>query len=132
MTVMKLQDATASVVSTDLEQIVRCLPIKRGQRLLELGCGRAETTRTLAEYHPALEIISTEVDQVQHEKNLRIEDLPNVSFRYGGAQQIDLPDESADYVIMLRSLHHVPVELMQQSLDEVRRVLLPGGLAYIS
>jgi len=35
-------------------------------------------------------------------------------------------------VIMLKSLHHVPVDLMQQSMREIHRVLRVGGLAYIS
>jgi 2-methylisocitrate lyase-like PEP mutase family enzyme len=33
---------------------------------------------------------------------------------------------------MFKSLHHVPVPLMDQALAEIRRVLKPGGLAYIS
>jgi SAM-dependent methyltransferase len=35
-------------------------------------------------------------------------------------------------VVMLKSLHHVPAELMDQALEEIARVLRPGGLAYIS
>jgi ubiquinone/menaquinone biosynthesis C-methylase UbiE len=129
---MMLQARAGSAISTDLEQIARVLPIRSGERLIELGCGRAETTRLLAERFPTLEIISTEVDRIQHDRNLDIEDLPNVDFRYGGAQEIESVDGSANYVIMLKSLHHVPVELMEQSMREIRRVLKPGGLAYIS
>jgi SAM-dependent methyltransferase len=73
-----------------------------------------------------------EVDRVQHEKNLAITDLPNVRFRYGGAEAIGLEDDSVDAVIMLKSLHHVPVELMDRAFEEIARVLRPGGLAYIS
>lgn len=117
--------------SSDFEQIGRLLPLE-GARLLELGCGAAFTTRRLAESFPVAEIIAMEVDQIQHEKNLLIPDLPNVTFVYGGAQSIDLPDASIDAVIMLKSLHHVPVEEMDKALAEVARVLRPGGLAYLS
>ncbi len=127
---MKIQDSTATQVSTHHEQIARCLPIRGGQRLLELGCGKAETTRQIATMYPNLEIIATEVDQIQHSKNVSIDDLPNVSFQYGGAEAIELPDQSVHYVVMLKSLHHVPVPLMRQSLDEIHRVLVPGGLAF--
>lgn len=117
--------------SSDFEQISRLLPMQ-GARLLELGCGAAFTTRRLAESFPVDEIIAMEVDRIQHEKNLLIPDLPNVSFVYGGAEAIDLPEASVDAVIMLKSLHHVPVEAMDRALDEIARVLRPGALAYIS
>lgn len=117
--------------SSDIEQIARLLPLE-GACLLELGCGRALTTRELAENYPVAEIIATEVDRTQHEKNLRIDDLPKVTFKFGGAEAIDMPDASVDAVIMLKSLHHVPVRLMDQGLCEIRRVLKPGGLAYLS
>ncbi len=117
--------------SSDFEQIGRLLPLENAC-LLELGCGAAFTTRRLAEKFPVREIIAMEVDRVQHDKNLRITDLPNVIFRYGGAQAIELPDASVDAVIMLKSLHHVPVSDMDRSFSEIARVLRPGGLAYIS
>jgi SAM-dependent methyltransferase len=117
--------------SSDLEQISQLIPLT-GARLLELGCGAALTTRRLAERFPAAAIIAMEVDRIQHEKNLAITDLPNVEFRVGGAEAIDLPDASIDAVIMLKSLHHVPVTAMDQAFDEIIRVLRPGGLAYIS
>jgi SAM-dependent methyltransferase len=53
-------------------------------------------------------------------------------FGLAGAEDIPLEDESVDIVFMFKSLHHVPVELMEQSLQEIRRVLRHGGMAYIS
>jgi len=128
---MQIDKPDAYYTTTELEIIEQKLPM-RGRRVLELGCGRAWMTRQMAErFHPE-RIIATEVDEIQHQKNLLIDDLPNVTFVYGGAQQIDLPDASIDFVLMLKSLHHVPVELMDQGLQEIARVLKPGGLAYIS
>ncbi|HPQ23946.1 MAG TPA: class I SAM-dependent methyltransferase [Gammaproteobacteria bacterium] len=117
--------------SSDFDQIGKLLPLD-GARLLELGCGAAFTTRRLAESFPLREIVAMEVDRIQHEKNLLIPDLPNVNFVYGGAQAIDLQDASVDAVIMLKSLHHVPVEDMDAAFLEIARVLRQGGLAYIS
>jgi ubiquinone/menaquinone biosynthesis C-methylase UbiE len=129
---MRIQDRGPSIISSDQEQIAAHVPFHAGERVLELGCGSATTTRVLAEAHPEVEIIATDVDRTQLDKNLRIDDLPNVSFRYGSAQEIALPDASVDVVVMLKSLHHVPQEYLPQSLAEVRRVLVPGGLAWIS
>jgi len=103
----------------------------RGCRVLELGCGAAWTTRQLVGRLGALAVTATEVDRIQHEKNLALS-LPGVTFRYGGAEAIAEADERFDAVVMLKSLHHVPVEKMDQALREVHRVLRPGGLFYCS
>jgi len=102
------------------------------KHILELGCGNADITRSIAASGAGRRITALEVDEIAHEKNLQIADLPNVTFELSGAQQIPLEDESVDVVFMFKSLHHLPVELMDASIHEIRRVLKPGGLAYIS
>ncbi len=128
---MQIDDLNHYRTSTELDVMAELLPLKGG-RVLELGCGRAWMTRHLAENHAVEHIIATEVDHIQHQKNLSISDLPNVSFVFGGAEAIAQPDASIDIVLMLKSLHHVPVDLMKTALAEISRVLKPGGLAYIS
>jgi SAM-dependent methyltransferase len=126
---MRIQAAGEYRQMEELEVVQELLEVQ-GRRVLELGCGAAWMTRQLAERLGAGAITATEVDRVQHEKNLRIGDLPQVSFRYGGAEAITDPDASYDLVFMFKSLHHVPVELMDRALAEVQRVLKPGGLFY--
>jgi ubiquinone/menaquinone biosynthesis C-methylase UbiE len=103
-----------------------------GKDILELGCGRAEITRAIAGEGTSRRITALEVDEVQHRNHLAIGDLPNVEFVMAGAEAIPFPDDSFDVVFMFKSLHHVPVELMDRALAEIRRVLRPGGYAYIS
>jgi SAM-dependent methyltransferase len=128
---MKLNDPGAYRTMTEAEVIAQHLEL-RDKQLLELGCGHAWMTRLLAERFAPASVVATEVDRIQHEKNLAIDDLPNVSFRFGGAQAIDASDRSFDAVFMFKSLHHVPRDLMAPSLREIRRVLRPGGRAYFS
>ena len=128
---MRLHDPDAYRDAEELEIMAEVLPL-RDRRVLELGCGRAWMTRRMSERFQPREIIATEVDRIQHEKNLQLDDLPNVRFVYGGAEAIDLEDASVDVVLMLKSLHHVPRERMDDALREIARVLRPGGLAYIS
>lgn len=101
-------------------------------RILELGCGRAELTRAIAARFPGARITALEVDRIQHARNLETRDLPNVTFAYGGAEAIPLPDGSFDVVLMAKSLHHVPVASMDAALREIARVLVPGGHAAFS
>lgn len=115
----------------DEQEIIDRLPLD-GARVLELGCGKAEKTRKLAESGRVASILALEVDTIQHEKNLRVDDLPKVCFALGGAEAIPADSGSFDIVFMFKSLHHVPVALMDRALEEIRRVLAPGGLAYLS
>lgn len=100
--------------------------------VLELGCGRAEFTRAAAERFPGARFVALEVDAVQHERNVASPHPGNLRFALGGAQAIPAPPASFDVVLMLKSLHHVPAGLMDAALDEVARVLRPGGRAYVS
>lgn len=102
------------------------------KHILELGCGSAEITRNIATSGVNRKITALEVDEIAHAKNLQITDLPNVTFALAGAQEIPLDDDSVDVVFMFKSLHHVPIELMEPAMREIRRVLKRGGLAYIS
>jgi SAM-dependent methyltransferase len=128
---LRIHDPAAYRVASELEMMAELLPLA-GARVLELGCGRAWMTRRLAEDFAVAEVIATEVDRIQHDKNLAIDDLPKVRFVYAGMQSIPEDDASVDLVVMLKSLHHVPAALMDHGFAELHRVLRPDGLAYIS
>ena len=113
------------------ELIERTLRLDHCQ-IVELGCGKADLTRLLAGGGPGRSVIAFEVDEIQHAKNLARTDLPNVRFERAGAEAVPLPDACADAVFMFKSLHHVPLDAMDQALREVARVLKPGGQAWIS
>ncbi len=128
---MKIADPTQTTLVNEVKLMLGELPLD-GARVLELGCGKAEKTRSLAETGRIREIVALEVDLIQHARNLLITDLTGVSFAHGGAEAIPAEDDSVDIVIMFKSLHHVPLADMDQALAEIARVLKPGGLAWIS
>lgn len=128
---MNISDPDAALVCDELELITAELNLENAQ-ILELGCGKAEKTRSIAQSGKVAGIVALEVDVIQHAKNLEISDLPNVSFRQGAAEEIPADDASFDIVMMFKSLHHVPTGSMDQALSEIQRVLKPGGLAWIS
>lgn len=128
---MRIADPAQTSLVNELKLLLDTLPVD-GARVLELGCGKAEKTRQLAESGRVREIVALEVDAIQHAKNLQIDDLPQVRFDRGGAEAIPLPDASVDLVLMFKSLHHVPLAQMDRALAEIARVLKPGGLAWIS
>ena len=127
---MRIRAAEGYESSEEIDLMAALLPL-HGQRVLELGCGAAWTTRLLVGRLGAASVSAYEVDRIQHEKNLAL-DLPGVTFHSGGAESIAEPDESFGAVLMLKSLHHVPVAQINRALREVHRVLKPGGLFYCS
>ena len=128
---MKIADAVQDMLVNEVKLMLAELPFD-GASVLELGCGKAEKTRLLAETGRLKEIVALEVDDIQHRRNLQISDLPKVKFRLGGAEDIPAADNSFDIVLMFKSLHHVPMEHMDAALGEIARVLKPDGLAWIS
>ncbi|MDR9436782.1 MAG: class I SAM-dependent methyltransferase [Thiohalophilus sp.] len=100
--------------------------------IVELGCGRADITRDIASGGSGRRVFAFEVDEVAHHANLQLTDLPNVTFGLAGAESIPLDDASVDVVLMFKSLHHVPPELMEPAMHEIHRVLKPGGQLYVS
>lgn len=128
---MKISDPANDLLCDEYDLIAAELPLENAQ-VLELGCGKAEKTRAIARAGKVAAIVALEVDAIQHAQNLQIADLPNVSFRHGAAEAIPAADASFDIVMMFKSLHHVPTDSMDLALSEIRRVLKPGGLAWIS
>jgi ubiquinone/menaquinone biosynthesis C-methylase UbiE len=128
---LQLWDPRGAPVCAHSDIYESLLPLKDAH-ILDLGCGDGETSRAIATDFPRTSIVALEVDTIQHDLNCRMPPLENLEFALGGAEKIPAEDDSFDIVMMVKSLHHVPVALMGQALREVRRVLRPGGLAYIA
>jgi SAM-dependent methyltransferase len=126
---MRMADPVVEHIANEGELLGAWLPLQ-GATVLELGCGKAEKTRLVAQQAAA--VLALEVDEIQLTKNLALNDLPNVRFAHGAAENIPAEAACCDIVLMFKSLHHVPVALMDEAFAEIHRVLRPGGLAYIS
>lgn len=126
---MRIADPEVSLVVNEGDILDELLTLD-GAMVLELGCGKAEKTRIVAQ--KAAAILALEVDEVQLAKNRATTDLRNVTFERGGAEMIPADDASFDIVLMFKSLHHVLTGHMDQAFSEIHRVLKVGGVAYIS
>ena len=114
----------------ELDLLAELVPLQ-AQNTIELGCGSARLASALLERWPLCHVTGLEVDAVQHAKNLA-RPQPGLIFVAAGAQAVPFPDASFDLALMLKSLHHVPMESMDTALAEVARVLRPGGYFYVS
>lgn len=129
---MEIPDFTPTDVVTDeLALLNRLLPLQQ-QRIIELGCGAAYLSRKLLAAYPGCSVTGLEVDQAQHAKNLAAPPTPGLDFIAAGAQAIPFDNDSFDLALMLKSLHHVPLDALDEALAETRRVLKPGAHLYVS
>ena len=128
---MQISIPHIDLICDEQEIYEQLLPLEQA-KVLELGCGKADKTRAIAKAGKIASILALEVDAIQHASNLTVTDLSNVCFESGCAEDIPAADASMDIVLMFKSLHHVPMDKMDQALSEIHRVLKPGGLAYIS
>jgi ubiquinone/menaquinone biosynthesis C-methylase UbiE len=124
-------DRAQEVISDEVAYLESLVPLA-GARVIELGCGKADFARKLVERTGVDSVTALEVDRIQHGRNVDGPQHPRLAFLYGGAQEIPLPDAAFDGVVMMKSLHHVPVELLDRAMQEIRRVLKPGGWLYVS
>ena len=118
------------LVPDELDLLSELVPLQ-AQTIIELGCGAARLARGLLTRWPDCTVTGLEVDAVQHAKNLA-HPQDGLTFVAAGAQAVPFPDASFDLALMLKSLHHVPMAAMDQALEEVARVLRPGGYLYVS
>lgn len=122
---------SARRVTDELELLAELVDLPAHPRVIELGCGAAHLSRKLLQRYPVSSVTGLEVDERQMAKN-RDKPQERLSFVNAGAQAIPFADGSFDLALMLKSLHHVPLDLLDQALAEVHRVLRPQGLLYVS
>jgi ubiquinone/menaquinone biosynthesis C-methylase UbiE len=118
------------LIDDELALLETLVPLQ-GARLVEAGCGAAPLARELLRRHPDAELVGLEVDERQLAKNL-LAPAERLRFERAGAQDIPFADARFDGALMLKSLHHVPMPLMDRALAELARVLRPGGWLYVS
>jgi SAM-dependent methyltransferase len=126
-----MEAATHPAVVVDELAFLGSLVPLRDLAIVELGCGPAELARRLVATCPGCQVAALEIDARQHAKNLE-HPAPGIEFRSAGAEAIPFEAGRFDLALMLKSLHHVPLPLLDQALGEVRRVLKPGALLYVS
>jgi SAM-dependent methyltransferase len=119
------------LVTNELDLLASLVDLPQHPRVIELGCGGAHLSRKLLERFPLSEVSALEVDERQHAKNL-LKPQERLHFLQAGAQAIPFEAGQFDLALMLKSLHHVPLDLLAQALAEVHRVLRPQGLLYVS
>lgn len=108
-------------------------------RILDIGAGEGITDLSMVlRYQPqelvAMDIVNyiKELPRVAQENGLPLQKLPdNFTFLQQSCEEVPYPDESFDVVLSWGSLEHIAGGY-RKTLDEVYRVLKPGGLFFVA
>jgi ubiquinone/menaquinone biosynthesis C-methylase UbiE len=111
-----------------LRDLFRSLEGSRG-RLLEVGSGIGVDSIQLARGGFDVTAVDLTDNAIRVARQFAQHRGVAIDFRLGNAEQLDFPDESFDAVYSFGVLHHTPD--IEKAVAEVRRVLKPGGTAYV-
>jgi len=110
-------------IMSRVEGLLAVLGSVGGKRIIDIGCGEGEIAKALAAagatvigYDPYID--GTELIAIGE---------GSYQLRHARADTIPEADGSADIVLFVFSLHHVPGAMMGTALTEARRLLAPGG-----
>src|SRR5439155_4692846 len=98
-------------------------------RLLEVGCGIGVDSIQLAKCGFDVTAVDLTESALQVAKEFAARRDVNINFQLGNAEGLDFPDARFDVVYSFGVLHHTPD--IEKAVAEVRRVLRPGGSAYV-
>jgi SAM-dependent methyltransferase len=99
-----------------------------GKRVLDAASGEGYGAALLAQGAAAVIGVDIDAESIAHAR--RSYYASNLRFLQGSVTSLPLPDMSVDVVTSFETIEHVGEH--EQMLDEIRRVLAPGGVLVIS
>jgi len=111
------------------EKLIELAAPAPGEKLLDVGCGTGTLAIAIKPRVGAGEVhgidASPQMIEVAREKAAKAGS--DIDFRVALIEALPFPDASFDLVTSSLMLHHLPDDLKRTGLDEIRRVLKPGG-----
>ena len=103
------------------------IPLKDGDRVLDLGCGNGWATRWLrAQLGPSGTAVGTDVaDAMLARAETQSANLKGVSFRNAAFEELPWEDNTFDHAFSMEAIYYAPD--VPAALRSIRRVLRPGG-----
>ena len=123
-------DAMEDHHSDITDQTLGLMDFKPTDRVLDLGCGTGWASRRLARMVPEGEVVGIDVaDEMLRRAEQASSGIANVRYLWGSAEKIPAADNSFDKVLSVESFYYYADQ--GKALDELRRVMAPGGRLFI-
>jgi arsenite methyltransferase len=112
------------------DQTLELMDLQPSDRILDLGCGTGWASRRMARVATAGEVVGLDVaDEMLRRAEQASSNLKNVRYVWGSAEKIPAPDNTFTKVLSVESFYYYADQ--GKALDELRRVLAPGGRLFI-
>ncbi len=112
------------------EQTLALMQIEPPDRVLDLGCGTGWASRRMAKIVTAGEVVGLDVaDEMLQRAEQASVGIKNVRYVWGSAENIPAPENSFSKVLSVESFYYYADQ--GRALDELRRVMVPGGKLFI-
>lgn len=91
---------------------------------LDVGCGTGSSARMLYSGFAGLHGVDSSGGMIERARQLS---LPGVSFQVSDGERLPFETKFFDFIYSMSLFHHVPPECRSRTLEEMVRVLKPGG-----
>jgi len=106
------------------------LPTKEKIKILDIGCALGDFTKRVWQLDPKNEIYGIDISENAIAKVSK--EYPNMKFKVESLPKLSFRDNSFDLILCLEVLYYLNAEDRIKSLENIRRVLKPGGYLLFS
>lgn len=110
--------------------ILENLELKKGDRVIDIGCGRGFYVNLLSNLNLSLEVFGIDLNEKYLKAAKKGLKRKKVLLKKGNALKLPFETNCFDKVIASEILEHIDKDIM--AVEEIYRVLKPGGIALIS
>jgi ubiquinone/menaquinone biosynthesis C-methylase UbiE len=120
--------------STFKRRLIEQARIRRGDRILDLGCGTATLTILIKRTHPDAEVAGLDGDSriLEIARRKAAQEGLEIKLDEGMSDELPYLDASFDRVLSSLFFHHLTRENKGRTLNEVFRILRPGGEIHVA